>query len=230
VKGTPRVANADTRNRQARGDRRRQQILDAAVELFAAKGYRSTGIRTLAEQIGFSDAGLLYYFGTKERLLHAVVTERPPARFPVPGDELTLSHLRDLGRRYDAERTLIQVYTVLATESLSEDEPLKEFFVRRFHRGVEVVAEILEQDRVRGKVRADIDIPQIATEILATELGMELMWLMDPDSIDIAVVRRQWIDRLVDDLSERYSSGILEGLNERRVARPSCDARKRSRR
>src|ERR1700691_3875650 len=34
----------DVRSPQPRGDLRRQQILDAAVELFAGKGYCSTGV------------------------------------------------------------------------------------------------------------------------------------------------------------------------------------------
>jgi hypothetical protein len=53
-------ANGDDRNRQPRGTRRRQQILDAAVELLAAKGYRATGVTGLAERVGLTAPGVLY--------------------------------------------------------------------------------------------------------------------------------------------------------------------------
>ena len=72
-------AGADTRNRQRRGDARRQQILDAAVALFAAQGYRGTGVAALADRVGMTATGLLYYFGSKERLLAEVVAERDRA-------------------------------------------------------------------------------------------------------------------------------------------------------
>lgn len=52
-------AKADDRRRQTRGDARRQQILDAAVELFSAKGYRSTGLAELADTVGMTHPGLL---------------------------------------------------------------------------------------------------------------------------------------------------------------------------
>jgi acetyl esterase/lipase len=195
-----RAAGADARNRQARGDRRRQQILDAAVELFALRGYQNTGILTLADRVGLSDTGLLYYFGSKERLLHEVVAERPQVRFPVPAEQLTLRQLRDLGRRYADERMLTRLYIVLAAESLSEEDPLHEFFVHRYGRGVEFIRAVLEHDREGGAIRSDVDTNQIAAEILATELGLELMWLMDP-AIDIASIRASQIDHLVEDLA-----------------------------
>ena len=75
------------RKQQPRGELRRQQILDAAVELFSAKGYRGTGLAALAERVGVTATGILYYFGTKERMLQEVVAERDrrdPA-WAVPG-------------------------------------------------------------------------------------------------------------------------------------------------
>ncbi len=202
VKRSLKPAAADDRNRQSRGATRRQKILDAAVELFASRGYRNTGIMTLAARVGMSDTGLLYYFGSKERLLQEVVAERPPVRFPVSTPELSLTQLRDLGRRYASQRTLTRLYLVLAAESLGEDEPLHEFFLRRYRHGIEFLEAVLENDRSRGSIRADVDVAQIAVEILATEFGLELMWLMDPE-IDIASIRANHIDHLVEDLGPR---------------------------
>src|SRR3984885_3308759 len=95
------TAGADEHSRQPRGDLRRQQIIEAAVELFATKGYRGTGVTALAERVGMTATGLLYYFGTKQRLLREVVAERdrmetidPEREFPLA---LTLSSLRELG-------------------------------------------------------------------------------------------------------------------------------------
>jgi AcrR family transcriptional regulator len=46
-----------------------QRLTDAALTLFAAKGFAATGIRDLAEAAGLSSATLYHYMGTKEDLL-----------------------------------------------------------------------------------------------------------------------------------------------------------------
>ena len=130
------TAGADEHTRQPRGDLRRQQIIDAAVELFASKGYRGTGVAALADRVGMTATGLLYYFGTKERLLREVVAERdrmeaidPDRDFPLA---LTLSSLRELGRHNVETAILTRLYLVLGAESLDPDDPLHDFFVERY--------------------------------------------------------------------------------------------------
>lgn len=51
----------------------RQQILDAARELFADQGVQRTSLRTIAARAGVSHAMIRHFFGTKERLFLATV-------------------------------------------------------------------------------------------------------------------------------------------------------------
>ncbi len=54
---------------------RRKQIMDAALELFASKGYSNCSISQLASQADISK-GLMYnYFDSKEALLMAIIEE-----------------------------------------------------------------------------------------------------------------------------------------------------------
>jgi len=46
----------------------RQKILDAALELFAQKGYATTTIREIIDAVGITAPSLYYYFGNKEGL------------------------------------------------------------------------------------------------------------------------------------------------------------------
>jgi len=48
-------------------------ILDAAEELIAVNGYRSTTTRMIAEEAGVNVAMLSYYFGSKEQLLKELI-------------------------------------------------------------------------------------------------------------------------------------------------------------
>src|SRR4051812_9115530 len=51
------------------------RVRDAAIELFAERGFHGTGIRDLAERAGLSSATLYHYMGTKEDLLVSIMTE-----------------------------------------------------------------------------------------------------------------------------------------------------------
>jgi AcrR family transcriptional regulator len=46
----------------------RQQILDAALVLFAQKGYSAATVREIVEAVGITAPSLYYYFGSKEGL------------------------------------------------------------------------------------------------------------------------------------------------------------------
>ena len=50
-------------------DQRRDQMLTAAAVLIAERGFSETRIADVAERVGASPALVIYYFGTKDRLL-----------------------------------------------------------------------------------------------------------------------------------------------------------------
>lgn len=61
--------------------RTRERILDAALALFADKGYEATSMREIAEQLGITKAALYYHFDSKADIVHAMLadTERQVA-------------------------------------------------------------------------------------------------------------------------------------------------------
>ena len=128
--------------------------------------------------------GLLYYFGTKQRLLREVVAERdrmaaidPDRAFPL---QLTLSSFRDLGRHNAEAAMLTRLYLVLGAESFDGDDPLHDFFVDRYAIGRQFVRALLDDEKAQGRIRQDVDVDQIALEVMATIMGVELQWLTDP--------------------------------------------------
>jgi len=52
---------------------RREQILNAALDAFHAKGYGQTSVRDLGNAVGMSVAGMYHYFSTKEDILFAII-------------------------------------------------------------------------------------------------------------------------------------------------------------
>ncbi len=49
------------------------RLLDAAEQRFGERGYAATSVRSVAEEVGVNPALVHYYFGTKHKLLEAVL-------------------------------------------------------------------------------------------------------------------------------------------------------------
>lgn len=59
--------------RPRRDDNRGRDILNAAVELFASRGFDATSIREIAGEAGVQPASVYYHYPSKEALLSAIV-------------------------------------------------------------------------------------------------------------------------------------------------------------
>ena len=78
------------RPKNADGQRTRQAILDAALELFADKGYFGTSLRDVASAVGVRESALYNYFKSKEALFDALILAHEHTRTerlsPIAGD------------------------------------------------------------------------------------------------------------------------------------------------
>jgi AcrR family transcriptional regulator len=61
----------------------REQILDAAAELFTTQGYATTSTRAVAESVGVRQASLYHHFATKEEVLEALLASTVDPTLPV---------------------------------------------------------------------------------------------------------------------------------------------------
>ncbi len=68
--GRPRL-----RTQRRPGVTARDEILDAAAELFTTMGYIGTSTRTIAESVGVRQASLYHYFKTKDDILCALLSQ-----------------------------------------------------------------------------------------------------------------------------------------------------------
>ncbi len=71
---------------------RREQIIDAAMHVFARKGYSNATNKDIAREAGITPGLIYYYFESKEALLYAILEARSPlklmASFPPQALEL----------------------------------------------------------------------------------------------------------------------------------------------
>ncbi|MDP4501166.1 MULTISPECIES: TetR/AcrR family transcriptional regulator [unclassified Nonomuraea] len=92
---------ADERGRRPGNPQTRDEILEAAIAAFLAKGYRDTTIRGVAREAGVDPALVMHFFGTKDGLFEAAINGSMPVALmmeALDGDE---EHLAErLSRRY----------------------------------------------------------------------------------------------------------------------------------
>src|SRR5438552_13858885 len=68
----------DRRTRAARAEGReaRDELLTAALHVFARRGYREAGVDEIAAEAGYSKGALYWHFSGKEELLQTLLEER----------------------------------------------------------------------------------------------------------------------------------------------------------
>jgi AcrR family transcriptional regulator len=210
----PTVEKTDTDNPvrhaatpRTRGIARRESILEAAVRLFAKRGFRATGIIPLAQEVGLSHVGLLHHFGTKEDLLRAVVARRESEEeeeargAPAPVGVAALKALAKRGHQLVANSLHPRLYTVLIAENLDAGDPLHDYFVDRYRRVRGSISQSIREGQRCGEIRPDVDADRIAAEILSFIVGTQIQWLLDPDSIDVNGAYERYLGRLIDDIA-----------------------------
>jgi AcrR family transcriptional regulator len=145
--------------------------------------------------------GLLYYFGSKKRLLQEVVAERDRVDTIDAYEGVTLKSLRDIGRHNVETPTLTRLYTVLTAESFDPGDPLHGFFVQRYETARQFARDILAAEQDAQRVRPDVDVDQVAHEIIGVIMGLEIQWFTDPGRVDLAGRVERYIDRLIEELA-----------------------------
>ena len=216
--------NKGTPNR--RGVARREQILDEAVELFAQRGYRGSGLLELADRVGISHVLILHHFGTKEGLLRAVMARRDQImeRLISEVQGTGIEGLMSIRPPFEPE-VLTRLETVLRVENLDANGPLHDHFVERTQRTRDVIAAEIRTGQERGEIRSDIDPEVKAVEIIAFAMGIETQWLLTPDVIDRQGVHESFARALIDDLTRPDAP---RRVSRKKAATRSERTRKRS--
>lgn len=173
---------------------RTEEILQTATRLFSQKGYRGTSLASIAKEVGLTEPGLLHYFPTKVKLLEGVLEFREKEdeqkyTAMIDPDNLQFAKLLAVIQQLVADNqdkpAIIRLFTVLVAESIRADHPSHQHFVDRYNLARQIYRQVLELLQDKGQIRADADPEQIGVLILAMMDGLQIQWLLDPDSVDM---------------------------------------------
>ncbi len=184
-------------DRSIAAEDKRRRILDAAVCVFARKGYHASRVGDIAEEAAVAHGLLYHYFSSKEELLETVFRE-------------TWSELVEALRRVEASDTAaseqLRQVAAIVLRAWRREPDLVRVLVREIARSphvqreVEEIGEvfrsierIVERGQSRGELRTDVE-PRLASWIFYGALEEILTgWVLGqlPDG-DGAVEQAEW--------------------------------------
>jgi AcrR family transcriptional regulator len=180
---------AGPRGEYSKTPQRREQILDAAFEVFRRSGYTAGSVSEIARQVGISQTSVMHHFtGGKIALLRGVLERRDGLAEDLlrglQGRDF-LAALVEISRRQGEQRGVVQLYRILSAEATDPQHPAFEYFRSRSHRIADAVAIAFTQAEAAGELREGVE-PRAATlSTLSMTEGLEMLWLYGHD-VDMA--------------------------------------------
>jgi AcrR family transcriptional regulator len=192
-----------TRGGYAKGDARRELIVDVASEIFGTQGFRAATMLQIAAACGISRTGLLHHFPTKESLLEAVLARRdhgpkdpdghscPKDRDGHPDPDDGRAMLRRLLSTVEHNATqpqIVNLFSVLSAEAGDRSHPAHDYFAERYVRLRAELEQALRTLGEAGELVPGNDPRSLAVEIIALMDGLQVQWVLAPDQIDMVSV------------------------------------------
>ncbi len=189
------------RGSYAKGVAKREEILRAALDVVAREGYRGASVKQIADAAGLSQAGLLHYFGSKEELFTEILRTRDeiddaaftPSRSGRPTvEDIADGYLRTVRHNADVPG-LVQLFSQLAVTAADPVHPAHRYFVERGEALRSAFVEAVARGQQEGTVTRAVPAETIARLMQAVSDGMQLQWLLEPETDMTEAVRALFI-------------------------------------
>lgn len=189
---------------------RRNEILEQAEKIFAAKGFHRATMAEIAEASGFSIGSLYHFFRGKEELYSVIMMENvhrmyeeimgAVSREPTIDGKiraLVISHFEYAEHHIDFYRLLMGHESGLRSEGLKE---LRERFLAEHRKHVDSIEEILREG-IRKKVFRAINATSLANALMGIIAYSKFAWILNPSGTALS--------RTVDDILDVFLRGAF---------------------
>ncbi|MCU0898117.1 MAG: TetR/AcrR family transcriptional regulator [Burkholderiales bacterium] len=168
---------------ERRKESRPAELMEAALDLFAEKGYAATRLEDVAQRAGVSKGTLYLYFDSKEELFKAVVrqglvpalveAEKLVAEFDGPAADLFRQIVLGWWQLIGDTR-LSAIPKIMISEARNFPEIADFYYEEVIERGTGLFVRALERGVATGEFR-DLDV-RYATRVLSSPLVMLAVW------------------------------------------------------
>jgi len=171
----------------ARKDTRKEQIINAAIKVFAHKGFYNAKVADVAREAGVADGTIYLYFKNKDDLLISL--------FETKMEEILLKFNQTLQSDYSAKKKLIK-FMRLHFQLIEEDQNLAEVFqvelrqsskfLKDYHNQkfidyLNIIGQIIKEGQNAGEFRKDIQINTMKLAIFGALDELARQWILSEE-------------------------------------------------
>jgi AcrR family transcriptional regulator len=187
----------DTPTRRTQEQRRAEttrRVLDAATSLIARTGSRSITLAQVGEAAGYSRGIVYHQFGSRERLIEAVLDLAQQLDLPeYAGNGLehvvriVESYVQAVARRTPSTRAFLQLWM----EAIAADPVVSPLFAQRDEEFRRFLCDAVRRGVADGSVRSDVDPTAAGAVLMALLRGTGLQLIATPPVDDTPALTRE---------------------------------------
>ena len=185
------ATRVDRRTKAARAEGRhaREELLSAALRVFARRGYREAGVEEIATEAGYSKGAIYWHFSGKAELLDALLEERvdKPMREKVallasapPEQDMSVEASRTFARQVEEQREAVMLEREYWSLAIRDPELRTRYVERQAELRRELAAAM--QARARHLGTPDLTMPaeDVARIVMSIIEGLGIDELIEP--------------------------------------------------
>ena len=179
---------------------KRGRILDAALTVFAAKGFYNTKVSEVAREAGVADGTIYNYFKSKDDLLITLFEDRMDWLLNRLREELVGDAETQIHRYIELHLSIAESDPALAefitVELRQSDKFLREYNNPKFAEYLRTLSNLIEAGQQAGTLREGIDAKLVSRAIFGAldEILLTLTLAQKTRSIDVSKTARQVAD------------------------------------
>ncbi len=189
----------------------RDEIAEAAVEVFADHGFSETSVREVADAAGMSKGNIYLYFDSKNEILDRIFQN-----FESNLHEILDKHLLSSGDPLDKIEALLDDLMMFLRKNRSTFKVLFDFWSYSLHTSKQSLVEyepfyrriqeklvaVLEEGAQAGTFRRDWN-PGLPSILIGFFEGQIVQWLVNPNSPSLENIKNSIFELLVSGLANK---------------------------
>ena len=206
----PANANAKTSTRSERRAASIERIVDAALNLFVSRGYKSTTVEQIANETGLTKGAVYFYFKTKEAVMlqlldeaEAIVVDRMVRDNAEAGDtarDKLVAFVHGQARLAIEYPLHILLLILMSAEFVGLGGAIDERLRAIYRRMYDEIEAMIRLGQSTGEIRSDVSTRELAATLMASHDGVFLEWYRRRDELDGREFTRAFRHLLTDGL------------------------------
>jgi len=181
---------------------RTQEVLEAAIKVFARMGFHKARMDDIAQEASVSKGVLYFYFKSKDAIIEALLKQIFSRSLHIQEllqtEGSVRDHLLDLTDTFGHEVQMMKLLLPVAFEFYSlagRNKTVNEFVGNYYRELINSLGKLIEQGITRGELRSDLDTTQTARTIISIFEGMTLLWILEKGKFD-------WLDNAKNSITQ----------------------------